>query len=121
LAEKKTEPNSGLGKAITYLLRHWMTAFLSEAEMIERASNFQARVQEVAQAVRQISHQLHPSILEDLGLVAALNELCEEFSAREGIEVAFESEAVPKVLPIDLASCLYRVSQESLHNVLKHA
>jgi len=35
--------------------------------------------------------------------------------------VTFESEAVPEVLPIDLASCQYRVSQEALHNVLKHA
>jgi PAS domain S-box-containing protein len=87
----------------------------------EQLRNLQARVQQIGQNVRQISHQLHPSILEDLGLVAALTELCEEFSAREGIEVVFESEGVSNDLPIDVASCLYRVSQEALHNVLKHA
>jgi signal transduction histidine kinase len=59
--------------------------------------------------------------LEDLGLIPALRDLCEEFSSREEIEVAFESEAVPNVLPVDIASCFYRVSQEALHNVLKHA
>jgi two-component system sensor histidine kinase UhpB len=87
----------------------------------EQILGLQTHVQQLAQSVRQLSHELHPSILDDLGLVAALEELCEEFSAREGIEVVFESEAVPTVLPIDIASCLYRVSQEALHNVLKHA
>src|SRR5215469_2806891 len=93
----------------------------SAEKMNEQLRNLQARVQQLAQNARQLSHELHPSVLEDLGLVAALNELCEEFSAREGIEVMFEPEAIPKVLPIDLGSCLYRVSQEALHNVLKHA
>jgi signal transduction histidine kinase len=83
--------------------------------------NLQARLVQLSHEVRQISHRLHPSILEDLGLTAALNELCEEFSAREGIEVLFKPESVPKSLPADVASCLYRVAQEAFHNVLKHA
>jgi len=94
---------------------------VSSEKMNQKLRNLQGQVQQLAQDVRQISHKLHPSILDDLGLVAALDELCQEFSAREGIAVAFESEAVPDVLPIDLASCLYRISQEALHNVLKHA
>jgi signal transduction histidine kinase len=93
----------------------------SSEKMNQKLRNLQGQVQQLAQDVRQISHELHPSILDDLGLVAALDELCQEFSAREGIEVVFEPEAIPKVLPVDLASCLYRVSQEALHNVLKHA
>jgi PAS domain S-box-containing protein len=94
---------------------------LSSEKMNQKLRNLQGQVQQLAQDVRQISHRLHPSILDDLGLVAALSEMCDEFSAREGIAVAFESEAVPDVLPIDIASCLYRVSQEALHNVLEHA
>ncbi len=90
-------------------------------EMKEPLRNLQTRVVRLSEDVRQISHRLHPSILEDLGLTAALRELCEEFSAREGIEVVFEQEAVPKALPVDVASCLYRVSQEALHNVIKHS
>jgi signal transduction histidine kinase len=74
---------------------------------------------ELSQDVRQISHKLHPSILEDLGLTAALNDLCEAFSAREGIKVLFTAEAVPPAIPVQAASCLYRVAQEALHNVLK--
>jgi len=87
----------------------------------EKFRDFQTRVVQLSQDVRQISHRLHPAILEDLGFTAALQELCEEFSAREGIEVVFEQEAVPKALPVDVASCLYRVSQEALHNVIKHS
>ncbi len=90
-------------------------------EIKESLRNFQVRVVQLSQDVRRISHQLHPSILEDLGLTAALGELCEEFSAREGIEVQFEQEAMPKALSVDVASCLYRVAQEALHNVSKHA
>jgi two-component system sensor histidine kinase UhpB len=83
--------------------------------------NVQARVVQLSADVRRISHRLHPSILEDLGLRAALSELCEEFSAREGIEVAFTQETVPEALPRDIAACLYRVAQEALHNIVKHA
>jgi signal transduction histidine kinase len=90
-------------------------------EMKESLHNLQIRVAQLSQDVRPIAHQFHPTIPEDLGLNAALRELCEEFSAREGIEVAFEQEAMPKALPVALASCLYRVAQEALHNVSKHA
>jgi PAS domain S-box-containing protein len=93
----------------------------SEDQTKEKFRDLQTRVVQLSQDIRQISHRLHPSILEDLGLTAALRELCEEFSAREGIEVVFEQKAVPKALPVDVAFCLYRVSQEALHNVIKHS
>jgi PAS domain S-box-containing protein len=90
-------------------------------EIKEPLRILESRMVKMADDVRQLSHRLHPSVLEDLGLTAALNELCEEFSAREGIEVAFEQRGLPKALPVNLAACLYRISQEALHNVLKHA
>jgi PAS domain S-box-containing protein len=93
----------------------------SADEMKEPLRNLQIRIVQLSQDVRQIAHRLHPTILEDLGLIAALNELCEEFSAREGIEAVFEPGAVPDALPVEIASCLYRVAQEALHNVSKHA
>jgi signal transduction histidine kinase len=89
--------------------------------MKELLLSLQARVVQLSQDVRQIAHQLHPSILEDLGLTAALRELCEEFSAREGVEVVFEQETMPEALPVEVSSCLYGVAQEALHNVSKHA
>jgi PAS domain S-box-containing protein len=98
-----------------------LTPPASVEEMKKPLRNLQTRVVQLSQDVRRISHGLHPSILEDLGLVAALSELCEEFSAKVGVEVMFEQEAVPKALPVEIASCLYHVAQESLHNVVKHA
>jgi signal transduction histidine kinase len=90
-------------------------------QMKQKLHNFQTRVVQISQDVRQLAHQLHPAILEDLGISAALRELCNEFSARDGIEAVFEEENLPKDVHVDIASCLYRVAQEALHNVSKYA
>src|SRR5215471_14394780 len=95
--------------------------FSSEDKIRERLSNLRTRIVELSQHVREISHRLHPSILEDLGLTAALNDLCREFSTREGVKVLFTQEAVPEAIPTKVAACLYRVAQEAMHNILKHA
>jgi PAS domain S-box-containing protein len=81
----------------------------------------QRRAVEAAETVRQISHELHPSILDDLGLTAALEQYCEEFQERSGIATHFVSQNVPEYLPEDVSSCIYRVAQESLRNVSKHS
>jgi PAS domain S-box-containing protein len=93
----------------------------SHEEMKQSLCNLQARIAALGTDVRQIAHQLHPSILEDLGLAAALRELCEEFSSRTTVEASFEEQGLTEALPLDVASCLYRVAQEALHNVQKHA
>ena len=98
-----------------------MMPFPSEDKIREQLVNLRTRIVELSQDVREISHRLHPSILDDLGLTAALNHLCEDFLVREGIKVLFTSEAVPRAIPVEVAACLYRVAQEALHNVLKHA
>jgi PAS domain S-box-containing protein len=90
-------------------------------EMKKSLHKLQSRIADLSTDIRQIAHQLHPSILEDVGLGAALRELCEEFSARETIPVVFEQEALQETLPVDVAACLYRVAQEALHNIQKHA
>jgi PAS domain S-box-containing protein len=95
--------------------------FSSEDKIREQLLNHRTRIVELSQHVREISHRLHPSILDDLGLIAALEELSQEFSTRERVEVQFTQEAVPPAIPADVAACLYRVAQEAIHNVLKHA
>ena len=64
---------------------------------------------------------LHPSILEDLGLAVALRSYANSFTDREGITVKVGTGDLPESLPQDISSCLYRVAQESLRNVAKHA
>jgi len=91
------------------------------ADLKQALCNLQTRIAELSTDIRQIAHRLHPSILEDLGLMAAMREMCEEFSAREAIQAVFEQESVTEPLPVEVATCLYRVAQEALHNVQKHA
>ena len=71
--------------------------------------------------VRSMAYRFHPSILDDLGLSAALQHVVDDFSSRTGIRSTFSCEDMKKPLPKDIASCLYRVTQECLANVAKHA
>jgi signal transduction histidine kinase len=75
----------------------------------------------LSEDVHALSRQLHPSILDDLGLVEALRSECAAFAHREGIEVVYRPEEVPTALPKDVALCVYRVAQEALRNLAKHA
>ena len=75
----------------------------------------------LSEDVHAISRQIHPSILKDLGLIRAVNSLCVRFSDRENIPADFDHKDVPDVIREDVALCLYRVIQESLRNVAKHA
>ena len=70
--------------------------------------------------VHTLAYQLHPSILDDLGLSAALESLTDDFTQREGIPVDIV-QSVPDSIAPDVGSCLYRVSQEALRNVARHA
>jgi len=81
----------------------------------------QLRAAEAAESVRRISHQLHPSILDDIGLEAALEQYCEEFEERSGIATEFTSRDVPESLPREITSSVYHIFQECLRNVSKHS
>jgi PAS domain S-box-containing protein len=81
----------------------------------------QTRVAQVSEHVRNLAYQLHPSILDDLGLAIALRSYCEEFSRREGINVEFTHRNLDRPVSPEAASCLYRVTQEALRNVAKHS
>jgi signal transduction histidine kinase len=87
-----------------------------------RLKALQARVVKASEETRHIAYQLHPSVLDDLGLVASLRGLCKEFSERAtNIALEFTDVALPGSVPREVASCLYRVAQESLQNIAKHA
>lgn len=81
----------------------------------------QEQLVELSEDVHILSRQLHPSILDDLGLVEALRSECASFTHREGIAITFQAEEIPAGLPRDHALCLYRVAQEALRNLAKHA
>jgi PAS domain S-box-containing protein len=90
-------------------------------ELLGDLRGLQRRAAEAAESVRLISHQLHPSILEDIGLEAALEQYCEEFEERSGIATHFTARDVPENIPREVASSMYHIFQESLRNVSKHS
>ncbi len=71
--------------------------------------------------IRAISHQLHPGLLEDYGLGAALEELGRDFSQRTGIHVNVERLSLRNILSTEVKTALYRIAQESLTNIERHA
>ena len=81
----------------------------------------QSRIADIASDAQGMARRLHPSILDDLGLVKALKAECAHFSNREGIDVVFRDRNVPAALPRSLSLCLYRIARESLRNISKHA
>jgi PAS domain S-box-containing protein len=78
-------------------------------------------VAELSDDVRHLAYQLHPSVLDDLGLKLALQALTDDFSQWEGITVSFTAQQVPAALPPEVATCFYRLVQEAMRNIAKHA
>jgi PAS domain S-box-containing protein len=76
---------------------------------------------EVSDDIHSLSHRLHSSALDYLGLVPAVQKLVNEFSARHGIAVDFAQHSVPAPLPPDVSLSLFRVTEESLANIAKHS
>lgn len=75
----------------------------------------------LSEDMHALSRELHPSKLKDFGLVKALRAMCVNFADREGLAVACDFEGEFAQLPMDTALCLYRVVQEGLRNIAKHA
>jgi len=86
-----------------------------------RLRTLQTRVIKASEEARHIAYELHPSVLDDLGLVISLKALCDEFSKTESIAVRFKSSKLPDAVPQEIASGLYRIAQESLQNIAKHS
>ena len=75
----------------------------------------------ISEDVNRVSRQLHPAILDDLGLIRAIESECAAFELRENIEIIFIKEDVPDMFPEDVPLCLYRIVQEGLNNITNHS
>jgi PAS domain S-box-containing protein len=93
----------------------------SSEALAGRLLNFTEVISTLAKDIHRISRQLHPAILDDLGLAAALRNECIAFSEKYGIPAEFVCTHIPPDLADTVSLCLYRVTQESLRNVGKHA
>jgi len=79
------------------------------------------QVGDISEGVRHLSHELHPGVLEQAGLVAAMRGYCHEVESKQGPKVVFHADDGAGAVPADVALCLYRVTQEALRNVIRHA
>jgi len=79
------------------------------------------RLSDIANDIQALSHRLHSSKLEYLGLVAAAKSFCKELSEQQKVEIDFSHTAIPRSVPKEISLCLFRVLQETLQNAVKHS
>ncbi|WP_313834280.1 PAS domain S-box protein [Candidatus Nitronereus thalassa] len=104
-----------------------LTIQTTQRSMAETDPNFAAlarlydEVSNISDDIRRLAYQLHPSVLDDLGLKIALQSFVQEFIQWAHVPATFRTQDVPESIPQDIAACLYRLTQESLRNVARHA
>jgi PAS domain S-box-containing protein len=90
------------------------------SEVSSRLQELRKRTTDISNNVQALSHDLHSSQLEYLGVIAAMKSWCKEFAERQKMEIAFRHD-VQSTLPPEIGLCLFRVVQEALHNAAKHS
>jgi PAS domain S-box-containing protein len=90
------------------------------SEMQSRLEELRNETMELSTDVQALSHDLHPSKLEYLGVVAGIRSWCKEFAQRHDMGIDFKTD-VSSGLPAEIGICLFRVLQEALHNAIKHS
>jgi PAS domain S-box-containing protein len=91
------------------------------AEVRNRMGELQKQTSEIATDIQSLSHELHSSKLQYLGIVVAMRSFCKEFGEQQKVEIDFEIHDLPSPLSPDISLCFFRVLQEALHNAAKHS
>jgi signal transduction histidine kinase len=118
------ELHDNFGQQLTVLameLAQGLAAWRTPEQIADCLRDVSHKLKEVSRAMNTTAHQLHSAHLEVLGLVSALQGLCDEFSRQYGIRVSFVHSGLPADVPSDVTLCLFRVVQEGLQNVAKHS
>jgi PAS domain S-box-containing protein len=93
----------------------------SSSETSQTAHELFNRVSELGADLHSLSHRLHSSTLESLGLLVGLEAYCREFAEQQGVQVDFVHENVPRAVPAQAALCMFRITQEALRNIKRHS
>ena len=93
----------------------------SGVEVSNHIGNVLQDLSDLAKDIQALSHRLHSSKLEYLGLVVAAKGFCRELSEQKHVEIDFIHEGIPGSLPKEISLCLFRVLQEALQNAVKHS
>ena len=116
------ELHDDIGQQLTLLELELDQLRLQSSESLKPAlDKLHRQAAEASVATRTISHELHSSHLEFLGLASAVRNLCETVTNEMSINVAFSEENVPAEMDPQVSLCLYRVAQEALHNIARHS
>ena len=91
------------------------------AEVRSRMGELRKQASEIATDIQSLSHELHSSRLENVGIAAAMRGFCQEFGEQQKVEIDFKTHGLPSPVPPDISLCLFRVLQEALHNSAKHS
>lgn len=94
---------------------------LGADERSQHITDLSSKVKQLSSFVHDLSHQLHPAKLEQLGLVKSLRGLCRELSASRDVVIDYDVEDIGYDIPMSTAICFYRIAQEALHNAIKHS
>ena len=86
-----------------------------------RVGELKDQISEIATDIQALSHRLHSSKLEYLGLATAMRGFCKEFGEQQKVEIDFETHDLPSALSPDISLCFFRVLQEALHNSVKYS
>jgi PAS domain S-box-containing protein len=93
----------------------------SEAEVAGHIRQVRQQLSDLGKDVQALSHRLHSSKLEYLGIVSAAGGFCKELSEQKKVEIDFSHAGIPRSLPKEVSLCLFRVLQEALQNAVKHS
>ena len=102
-------------------LKHRVSGSTPQPDLEEVVTTLQQRTSTLATDVRNLSHDLHPSILEHAGLVPVLKAHCDEFAQQQKLDVTFSADEGAGSVDGAAALCVYRVTQEALTNTGRHA
>lgn len=94
---------------------------MQETALVGELDQLRENAATLTNDVRNLSHQLHPAVLEHLGLVTALESYTSNFGAEEQIDVELTAEIGTERIPFQVSICLYRVAIEALRNVARHS
>ncbi len=93
----------------------------TDAKLKAELDQLRSQTNDLTTDLRRLSHQLHPAVLDHLGLVSALESYITEFRNEEQIDVQLHTEIAGKGIPLETSVCLYRVAVEALRNVARHS
>jgi signal transduction histidine kinase len=131
LIESQEQERSRIGRELHDDINQRLALLAVEFDRLDRSGSpkdlhnilreSKERISEIARDVQALSHQLHSSKLEYLGLAVAAKSFCREISETHNVRIDFTQSGVPRDLPKEVALCLFRVLQEALQNAVKYS